>query len=247
MQIGRCWIDDTNQQLVTDDGRVWQLSFDEYQVINCLIENRDKVVSRQHLYQLINDPNQPLALIDIIHQFQKHIGTSHASMLEVVGDQGYMLLSKPTTQSRLNTAPYQVIPILAYSMVMVVICLLLVWLFPRIEEIEVKFDNIFQQQFTTSNGKPITLQVFPVDKNQMERVKSNTDNLQTQLLQCKNVPWQTISYAISGDSSMLHLILYRESGNQHEYRNIKLYKNEANIYFVTPSWLVEMGVCDEQI
>ncbi|MGL4475742.1 MAG: hypothetical protein ACRCT7_15000 [Shewanella sp.] len=243
MHIGRCWLDNQKQQLISDEGQIWQLDHTELAVISCLLNNRDKVVSRQTLYVYFNGDNKQLQLNPIIHKLHRFIGQKDATLLEVVGVQGYLLHGRKPPRSQLNASPYQAIPLLAYSMVVVVIALLIFWLLPKIDDIEVSFDNVYEQQITTDYGQTLTLQVFPHDKDQVNKVVNNSDHLQEQLLTCKHIPWQMIGYAISSDTSMIHFVLMKNNNKIPEYRNIKLFQHELNIYAINSAWLTEVGIC----
>lgn len=247
MQIGGCWFDAQKRQLVgRTDGQVLSLSDDEFSVLDLLVSQQDKVVSKQALLELLSEHANPeLELVDIIHKLRTFLGDKYAPMLEIVADQGY-LLHKQLKQRKttLTDSPYQTMSILLYSFLTAVILLMVFWLYSEVDTPK-NIEGYYTHQVTLKSGAHLPVHVYPVPRiaGRKDR-EAQVEFFLDQIKQCQTVPWEEVSVSFSGDNNMFNIILLKRSQDEPVYENIKVFQKDVNISFINPAWLVKAGVCE---
>ncbi|MCF1428972.1 MAG: helix-turn-helix domain-containing protein [Shewanella sp.] len=246
MQIGDCWFDIPTRQLFGQkDGQVLCLSDDEFNVLDLLVSQKDKVVSRQALLAVLEEHANPeLVLVDIIHTLKTRLGNKYAPLIETVADQGFMLHTRlKRSRSSLADSPYQAMSVVLYSLLTAAILLMVFWLYSEVDTPK-NIEGYYTHEVSLQGGALLPVNIYPVPRiaGHKDREKQ-VDYLIQQLKQCPQVPWEQVSVSFSTDGNMLNLLLFKREDGVPEYENIKVYQNDINISFIDPAWLVKAGVC----
>ena len=246
MQIGDCWFDIPARQLFGQkDGQVLCLSDDEFNVLDLLVSQQDKVVSRQALLVVLEEhANSELVLIDIIHTLRTSLGNKYAPLIETVADQGFMLHSRlKRSRSSLTDSPYQTMSVVLYSLLTAAILLMVFWLYSEVDTPK-NIEGYYTREVTLLGGALLPVNIYPVPRTAGRKAREKqVDYFIQQLKQCTQVPWEQVSVSFSTDGNMLNLLLFKRESGVPEYENIKVYQDDVNISFIDPAWLEKAGVC----
>ena len=247
MQIGCCWFDSQRQEMIDQSrGKVWQLSDDECYVLQRLMKNKDKVVSKQKLLRGLSDHiNAELALVDIIYNIRTFLGQDNAPLIETVADQGYLLHSKlKLTSKSLVGSPFHSMSVLVYSIFTSIILVLMFWIYSEVDH-PYYIDTYFEQTVYTQSHQAIDFELYPASKKQKKALSNKVNHLLSTLKHCKSSPWNVISLAISSDDRLINLILMNNENAKPDFKNIKITSPDLDFSFINEQWLVEAGICDK--
>lgn len=246
MQIGNCWFDSQRQVLIEHNSqKSYQLSVNETRILSLLLKHKNQVVSNVALVnEMILEGDKELELTDIIHNLKQVLGKKYAPLIEAVADQGFLLHTHlVNTSYSLLDRPYKVISIIKYVLVIGFIVSLIFWI-SSIYDAPYTDQSVYIEPQQFYQDPQLELLFYPVNYQQYQQLKPHLLAFSKQIKQCKNSLWSKISVSVSSDTSFANILAFKEKQNKPIFHNIKIFEPDVDFKFISPSWLIEVGLCE---
>ncbi len=250
MQIGGCWFDLTQGELVNHDNETsWKMPEIEFKVLKLLADHRGQVVSKQQLIQCVSqektahqDKNTQSRLDDAIYRIRLFVGPDNAVLFESIDTQGYILHHKIKRTSRsFMDLPGNDISYKNTMLIISLVLLLFVLLYAFFEPTKKLFFINEQHLATQSGNLGYYLISEPNDKS--PNTNPNVVHFLTELQRCENMDWQKMFYSLSSDKRVLSIALKRYDPKGLTIKNIKAVASEDDFKFIDQHWLKSMEIC----
>ena len=248
MQIGCCWFDN-EQRLLIDQVQAtqWHLNDHEYWVLNQLSLHRGQVVplSVLEVVAVSGGEVQRLShseLINIINTITNYLCGCHANLIEYIPEQGVILYANAISKhTKVLDLPNRLLSFSQYTFIVAVLLSVLLFVYSSLNPpLFIQADVL--RQILTSEGNITHLSIFAADDNQ-HGLDLHADGLTTQLRQCQNLPWDTITAALSSDQHNISIILKNKRGHTGIVHNVKVNFDDIHSPFITQDWLKKVGIC----
>ncbi|MCW3171605.1 helix-turn-helix domain-containing protein [Shewanella subflava] len=241
MQIGSCWFDRQNKQLIDQSKDIsWPLNDQEYWVLEQLAAHRGQVVSIQQL----KSPNMHRTnMIKIVEALIQFLGKEHASLLEYIPNQGVILYKNATSQpSRLLVSPYGPMSYRQYLFVIILVIAGCVYAYSGLSTTSyIKAD--YSKWIMSKQGGLTELLVYAADDEQY-KLNEKIDVIAKHIKSCDAVIWQSITLALSSDKLSFSLVMKRQTDATWLYHNVKLSRAYLEQQWLSAEWLKEVQICD---
>ncbi|MDP5146833.1 hypothetical protein ORI98_10335 [Shewanella sp. ULN5] len=241
MQIGCCWFDRQNKQLIDQSKDIsWPLNDQEYWVLEQLVLHRGQVVS---IHQLKLPSMHRTTMIKIVDSFIHFLGKEHASLLEYIPDQGVILYKNATSQpSSLMMSPLGPMSYSQYLIVMLLVIAGCVYAYSGLSTTShIKAD--YSEQILSKQGGLTQLLVYAADDEQ-DKLNEKIDFIVKHIKSCDAIIWQSITLALSSDKLSFSLVMKQQTDASWLYHNVKLSRAYLDQKWLSAEWLKEVHICD---
>lgn len=235
MQIGPARFSIQALTLTFPDGRQESLSPAQGAVLMMLANERGRVVSRPSLVGALKRIGVADSQLDVeIRTIGKLIGHDWSRLLEVVGDQGFLLHTRIRTGPSMFGRPLGEMsrPLFVGLLGLIALALCMV-LFAMPNKIAPPFDKV--ELLTLASGNQIELRRFG-------KLNKPVRQLKAALAECHQSHWQTLSVAAPKSEHLLHLVV--QGGTLTSAANIKFIAAEDLPLSLSLTQLQEAGLCD---
>ncbi|ABZ75424.1 putative transcriptional regulator, CadC [Shewanella halifaxensis HAW-EB4] len=245
MYIGPYRFDVELKELIHIDSEkasAFKLSNIEFSVLEQLQACRGQVVS----IESIRDKFLPTVVThhDIsraVQNIKRFLGAEHASWIEAIAKQGYLLHISSQKKPMLNRALHSA-SLKNYLMCLILGIFLLVFLVVNLattSDIRLSVPDKIQIKASES----ILVPIYNSDKDR-EDYQSRVKEFGLLLGQCEVVKWQRIYLAPSSDGNQLQFVMNNIADDGKACRNLKVTNVAKDWHFIDLAWLKEAGICE---
>ncbi|MDB2386339.1 hypothetical protein N9W21_03235 [Shewanella sp.] len=242
--IGPFRFDVALRQLVnTHSAQVLQLSPVEFLVINELILSRGRVVSTQWMRHLT--PEQPLSVQEItiaVNQIKIFLGSKHASMIETVSSQGYLLHLKPR-KFKIHNSPYKALSVKLVALLMMLSLMFVIFLATHFNASLHHYLPLPDQ--IAIKDQSVLLPIYH-SETERQRLEQRLTAVAGQLALCETLKWHKIYVAVS-PSSPTEQLQFVMQANHHQIISdrktvvINISELQADM---AGTWMTRFGFCE---
>ncbi|MGS0677457.1 winged helix-turn-helix domain-containing protein [Shewanella sp. 125m-1] len=245
MYIGPYRFDLTLQELVHSrlkSAPGFKLSNIEFLVLHQLMSSRGQVVSTEFMCEeCLPTVVTHHDIATAVQNIKRFLGAEHASWIEAINKQGYLLhvkaQEKPMFNCTLNS-----ISIKNYVLCIILGILLIIFLATNLQTTS-DISLSIPDRIKIAGTESILVPIYTSDKDK-DNFHSRVKELSQQLASCDKLKWQRVYIAPSSDGSRLEFLMNNLADDGQACNNLKV-NNVANDWrFIDEAWLKEVGFCE---
>jgi len=241
MQIGHCWYDRQNKQLIDQAKDIsWPLNDQEYWVLEQLVQHRGQVVS---IHQLKSPHMHRTTMLKIIESLIQFLGGGKDILLEYIPNQGVILYKNTTSQhASLLMSPRGTLPYSHYLLIIMLVIAGCVYAYSGLSTTShIKAD--YSERIVSKQGGLTQLLVYAADEENY-KLNEQVNIIAKHIKSCDAIAWQTITLALSRDKLSLSIIMLQQTEAAWLYHNVKLSRAYVDQKWLSPNWLKEVHICE---
>ncbi|WP_150102204.1 winged helix-turn-helix domain-containing protein [Shewanella pealeana] len=226
----------------SEKASTFKLSNIEFLVIDQLLAARGQVVSIESMCdKLLPTVVTHHDIATAVQNIKRFLGTEHASWIEVISKQGYLLhvkaQNKPMFNCTLNS-----FSIKNYVLCLILGILLIIFLATNLQttsDIRLSMPDKVKIAGTDSI-------LVPIYENDADRDKyhSRIKELSQSLASCDKLKWQRVYIAPSSDGNRLEFLMNNLADDGKACNNLKVNNVANNWHFIDSEWLKKAGFCE---
>ncbi|MCC4831703.1 hypothetical protein LMH66_03550 [Shewanella sp. 10N.7] len=251
MQIGCCWFDDEQKELINQSNATkWQLNYNEYKVLSILAKHRGHVVPIESL----SFPEEhdgylhSLSLAEmeqLVENFQDYFGDAHRGLIELIADQGAILYTNVVVnRSSLLDSPTKVISNAHYILVILMTIIASYFVHSNLKDSGFRVPD-FSGEFITPAGHLAKLYAYESEGSEDYHggFLSRSENALSELSKCDVMDWDSLLVSIARDNRTISVVLKKRDQDGLHFENIRVIKEDPQMTVVNQDWLKEVNIC----
>ncbi|WP_108944463.1 winged helix-turn-helix domain-containing protein [Shewanella halifaxensis] len=220
----------------------FKLSDIEYLVLHQLMQARGQVVSTESMCdQFLPKKVSHQDIATAVNNIKRFLGREHASWIENITKQGYLLHAKAKAKPMLTCA-LSGISIKNYLLCLILGILLIIFLAMNLTTTS-DISLSMPDKVAIKGTESILVPIYSLDDDK-DKYHVQVQELALKLANCKQVKWQRIYVAPTNDGNKLEFVMNNLADDGKACANLKVKNVGTDWHFIDDAWLKEAGICE---